>query len=214
MYSASHIDDVIDAVRVLSPEDEQNAVLFGLCSSGYHILEASMTLAPRGICALNPALLFHPPELDTTGALDPRRRFCVPQTRLLTVVRSRASLRRLRLRLPALDWKVRGPLRALNWRVRHLLGSHKDLPSECFTNLVQSGVDVLLICGPEDVQAFLHVQISTDSARRTPGRFELRFMSSLNHTLFSAADRESVTTAILEHVVNRFGQAPMASPTS
>ena len=172
-----------------------------------------MTLAPRGICALNPALLFHPPELDWTGALDPRRRFCVPQTRLLTVVRSRASLRRLRHRLPALDWKVRGPLRALNWRVRHLLGTHKDLPSECFSNLVQSGVDVLLICGPEDVQAFLHVQISTDSARRTPGRFELRFMSSLNHTLFSAADRESVTTAILEHVVNRFGQAPMASPT-
>ena len=212
VFAACNIDDVIDAAQMIAPDDPHNVVLFGLCSSGYHALEAAMTLAPKGVCALNPALLFHPPELDTVGSIDARRRYCIPQTKLQTMVRRRASLRQLRLRVPSLEWKVRGPLRALNWRIR-LLGQHKDLPTTNLSSLVRSNVDVLLICGPEDVQAFQQVRVTPNSGNGTNGQLQLEFIPSLNHTLFSAADRDAVSALILDHVVDRFGQSPITSST-
>jgi pimeloyl-ACP methyl ester carboxylesterase len=213
VFALSNIDDVIDGVRVCSADDPRNVVLFGLCSSAYQILEAAMTLAPRGVCALNPIFLFRPPELETSGKIDERRRFCIPQTRLLTMARKRASLRGLRLRIPSLDWKIRGPLRALNWRIRNILQPSKDVPGGGLKTLVESGVDVLLICGPEDVQALQHLPRSS-AGSAAAGGIHMEFIPDLNHTLFSAADREAVTALILDHVVNRFGQSPMNSPTS
>ena len=49
--SVSAIDDVLDVARAVSPEDPGNVVLFGLCSSGYQVLEAALDLLPRGVCA-------------------------------------------------------------------------------------------------------------------------------------------------------------------
>jgi pimeloyl-ACP methyl ester carboxylesterase len=212
VFAASNIDDVVDVARAVSPADGRDVVLFGLCSSGYHALEAALTLAPKGVCALNPSLLFRPPELDTTGSLDERRRYCVPQTKILTVARKRASFRRVRLWIPSLDWKIRKPLRTLNWRIRTLFGRHKDLPSACLASLVHSGVDVLVICGPEDILAFRHVRLDSNSAKAAGGHVRLEFLPQLNHTLFSAADRESVTKLIVDHVIDRFGTSSTASP--
>jgi pimeloyl-ACP methyl ester carboxylesterase len=212
VFATSHIDDVIDVARALSPERPGEVVLFGLCSSAYHILEAALALRPSGVCALNPIVIFHPPELDSDGKVDPRRQCCVPQTRLLTMARRRASLRSLRLRLPSLDWKVRGPLRTINWRIRIIFSAKRDVPSACLERLASSGVDVLLVCGSADATVFQHIEFERypDDAKKL---LHYVYMPTLSHTLFSAEERNSVMGMIVEHMVERFGETKLSSPT-
>ena len=68
------IDDVLDVARAVSPEDPGNVVLFGLCSSGYQVLEAALTLSPRGVCALNPSSCSGRPRWTRAQSMDARRR--------------------------------------------------------------------------------------------------------------------------------------------
>jgi pimeloyl-ACP methyl ester carboxylesterase len=77
VHSVVAIDDVLDVAKAVSPDDPSDVVLFGLCSSGYHILEAALSLRPKGICSVNPSSSFQPPEL-AVGEMAGRRRFCLP----------------------------------------------------------------------------------------------------------------------------------------
>ena len=70
VHSVIAIDDVLESARAISPDDPGNVVLFGLCSSGYQILEAALSLSPQGVCPLNPALVFEPPEMASRGRMD------------------------------------------------------------------------------------------------------------------------------------------------
>ena len=63
VHSVLGIDDILDAAQAVSPEEPGDVVLFGHSSSGYLILEAALELAPRGVCSVNPFLVFQPPEV-------------------------------------------------------------------------------------------------------------------------------------------------------
>ena len=55
-------DDVMEAVRAISPEDPTDVVLIGFCSGAYQIAEQSLEHPTRGICIINPSFSFVPPE--------------------------------------------------------------------------------------------------------------------------------------------------------
>ena len=80
VHSVLGIDDILDAAQAVSPEEPGDVVLFGHSSSGYLILEAALELSPRGVCSVNPFLVFQPPEVAAGARIDDRRRFCLPRT--------------------------------------------------------------------------------------------------------------------------------------
>ena len=67
VHSLLAIDDVLDVVQAVSPEDRRDVMLFGVCAAGYDILEASLALFPRGVCVINPSSVFQPPEMALGG---------------------------------------------------------------------------------------------------------------------------------------------------
>ena len=46
VHSIFGVDDVLDTVRAMSPDDPRDVLLFGLCSSGYHILVTAARAKP------------------------------------------------------------------------------------------------------------------------------------------------------------------------
>ena len=86
VVSVLGIDDVLDAARAVSPDDPANVVFIGHSSSGYLILEAALSTAPRAVCSVNPWLVFQPPEMAAGAGMDERRRFCLSRSALATAL--------------------------------------------------------------------------------------------------------------------------------
>ncbi len=220
VYSALAIDDVLDVARSVSPMDPSDVVLFGLCSSAYHVLEAAAILSARGVCAINPLVRFRPPEISAGGAIDARRRFCVPQRALVssaqrqTLVswfgrrfpRLNQKLRRLTWKVRRLTWTSRGHLRTVAWRARSLFGDTVNQPGERLAELAESGTDVFLICGLGELRPFLHSGVRAVRRAQRNGCLLMNEIPTLDHALRPPADREAVTQLITAHVISHFGQ--------
>lgn len=71
-------DDIAEACAAVSPSDPSRVVLVGLSTGAYQALESGLELNPAAVVALNPVLAFYPPERETTGRTDPRRRIALP----------------------------------------------------------------------------------------------------------------------------------------
>ena len=50
VYMPEAIEDVLDVASAVSPDDPADVVLVGLCSGGYHAIEAALVLGARGVC--------------------------------------------------------------------------------------------------------------------------------------------------------------------
>jgi pimeloyl-ACP methyl ester carboxylesterase len=210
VHSALAIDDVLDSARAVSPEDPSDVVLFGLCSSGYQILEAALSLTPRGVCALNPALVFEPPEMALAGIMDPRRRFCLPESGLVNAASEKQPLQWLRQHFPSLMSTARRSLRLLALRVRSAVGLLRNRPGERLGELVGAGTDVLLICGPKEIKPLLETGLKPDRPVRPGDHLQVEVLPTLQHSLLSVKDRERVTKVIIDHLRGRF--EPLSHP--
>jgi len=218
IFSASAIDDVVDAARSVSPLDPSDVVLFGLCSSGYHVLEAAAILSARGVCAVNPIVKFPPPEIAEGGIMDARRRFCVPQRELVSVSQRQAMVRWFGRRFPRvnrrvrrviwklrrLTWNARGHLRTLAWQARSLLGAMVIQPGERLGELAESGTDVFLIGGPEELRAFQYSAVPRVQRAQRDGHLRMEEISALDHAIRRSSDRDLVTELTIDHVVDHF----------
>ncbi len=193
------IDDVIDVARAVSPQDPGNVVLLGLCSSGYLVLEAALTLAPRGVCALNPSVVFRPPEVESGGEIDVRRRFCVPDDLALATARETPTARWLKRHYPGLTASV-------SRRLWSIVGLFRDGPGARLGDLANAGTDVLLIGNDHEVQPFLESGVS--AVRRAQHKKHLRIeaIATLEHGLLPSRDRQQVSEIILDYVLARFRQ--------
>jgi pimeloyl-ACP methyl ester carboxylesterase len=219
IYSVLAIDDIVDAARSISPTDPADVVLFGLSSSAYHVLEAALILSARGVCAMNPQVRFQPPEMAAGGTMDARRRFCVPHRVLVSNSLRQAVLRGFVRRLPRLAWKVRrltwkvrrltwkarGHLRTLAWRARSLFGHAVNQPGERVAELAESGTDVFLIGGSEELRPFLYSGASAVRRAQRNGGLRMEEIPALDHALRRSEDRDEVTRLIIDHVLNHFG---------
>jgi pimeloyl-ACP methyl ester carboxylesterase len=208
VHSAQAIDDVLESARAVSPADPSEVVLFGLCSSGYQILEAALSLAPQGVCALNPALVFEPPEIALAGRMDVRRRFCLPESGLVNAASERQPLQWLRRRFPTLMSKARRTARLLALRMRRAVGLLKNRPGERLGDLVGAGTDVFLICGPQEIEPLFETGLSQERRTVRSDRLQIEVLPSLQHSLLSVRDRDAVTRLVLEHVREHFQGFP------
>jgi pimeloyl-ACP methyl ester carboxylesterase len=191
------IDDVLDVARAVSPKDPSNVVLFGLCSSGYLVLEAALTLAPRGVCAINPSVVFRPPEVESGGVIDLRRRFCVPDVLALAAAREAPTVRWLKRRYPALTSSV-------SRRLWSIVGVFRDGPGARLGDLAQAGTDVLLIGNDHEVQPFLESGVTAVRRAQHKEHMRIEAISTLEHGLLPSRDRQQVSEIILDYVLTRF----------
>lgn len=166
-------DDVADAVRWAG--GPARAVLVGLCSSAYQVLESAIELEPLGVLSVNPLLRFTPPELAAGGEMSGRRRLCQPRQvwegaarRALPepVGQAIADLRRMLVR----------------WR-RRLAGG-----TTATARLALAGVDVRVVCREDEAEqlaAFGLVDRPDDGLR-------VVVVPDLEHSLAHAAQRQEV----------------------
>jgi pimeloyl-ACP methyl ester carboxylesterase len=208
VHSIFAVDDVLDTARAMSPDDPRDVLLFGLCSSGYHILEAALTLSPRGICLVNPWLVFQPPEMTSGGKMDARRRFCLPPNPLVTAARAQPPIAWLRKRFPTLLSSLHRAVQTVAWRLRGVAGPRQNRPGERLGDLVEDGTDVLLICGPQEISPFSETGLKPARRGGPEERLQIEVIPELDHGLYPSRDREGVTELILDFVLTRFRLPP------
>jgi pimeloyl-ACP methyl ester carboxylesterase len=225
VYTFDAVEDVVSAARALSPEAPSNVVLFGLCSSGYHVLEAASILSPRGVCALNPAVSFPVPESEGGGPVDPRRKFFLPEPTLATTTNKVTSIRWLEAQIPFLKWlgtrfpvtimkmrrvakltieRLGQPYRTLAWRSGTRPGRARSGPGEHLASLAATGSNVLLICGPEEIRPFRHAAERSKQRRGGPSRLQTEVIQALDHALRRPRDRDEVCDLVLNFAREHF----------
>jgi hypothetical protein len=204
IFSLRVTDDILETAKAVSPDDESDVILIGLCSGSYHILEAAVTLRPKGACLVNPATMFQPPEMAMGGEMDARRRFCIPRTALVAAARERRPIEWIGQRFPALTAQLRLRIRKTAWRLRNILEPRRNRPGERIRELADSGTDVLLICGEEEMQPFLETGLTCSGRPQPVQGLQVELIPQLEHSLLPARDREQVAGLILAHVRSRF----------
>ncbi len=214
-------DDVEDTVKEISLAPPANVVLVGLCSGGYQAVEAALTLAPRGICLLNPIFTFIPPEPVT----DPRRR-AREAPKAWTLKAARGPVRWLARRRSASDvdrWST--SLENATW-VTALARRYPMIPSwvwavvkrSCVDNLAANiiervvglDIDVFLLCGERD---FTRFELGSDKAiRRLNQRpnFHLQVVAGLDHSALAAEQRVRLMDLLTDHVVSHYAPSNVA----
>jgi hypothetical protein len=225
VYSYQAVDEVVQAAEAVTGGDPASVVLVGVCSGGYHSLEAAVRLSPGGAYGINPTVFFPPPETNGGGAANPGRRFNLPMPSGGAIRGKVVSMRWVEQLIPPVKWAgqrfpeatmrarrlARGaivtmgrPVRMASWWARSRRGSTSQGPAAALAQLARAGTDVFLICGPEEMRPFAKAPELLDSpADRS--RLRLELMPTLDHALRRPSDRENVTRAILDHLDQQFG---------
>jgi alpha-beta hydrolase superfamily lysophospholipase len=225
VYSYQAVDEVVQAAQAVMDGDPANVALVGVCSGGYHTLEAAVRLAPRAIYAINPTVFFPPPETNGGGQVNPGRHFNLPMPSGAGFWAKVASMRWVEQRIPPVRWAGRrfpeGTMRArrfgrgalgailrpilrVSWWVRARRGAITYGPAAALAQLAQDGTDVLLVCGPDEMRPFA----KAPDLLNGPGdrsRLLLEVIPTLDHAIRRPSDRENVTSAILAHLDQQFG---------
>jgi hypothetical protein len=224
VYSYQAVDEVVQAAQAVMDGDPARVVLVGVCSSGYHTLEAAARLSPGGVYGINPTVFFPPPETKDGGPINPGRHFNLPMPSGAAIRGKVVSMRWVEQRIPPVRWAgrrfpegtmrarrlARGsidamgrPARKASWWVRSRRGSTSYGPAAALAELARAGTDVFLICGPEEVRPFAKAPDLLGSAGDR-SRLHLEVMPPLDHALRRPSDREEVTRAILAHLGQQF----------
>ncbi|MGA3353929.1 MAG: alpha/beta hydrolase family protein [Acidimicrobiales bacterium] len=214
VHMISAIDDVLDVAKAVSPGNPGDVVMFGLCSSGYQILEASVTLVARGVCALNPSLIFRPPEMESGAKMDDRRLFCLPEDEAVIPPREKKAVEWLKKQLPTFALLLARGQRALVLSWRQAIGRYRKGPGRRVLDLVESGTDVLLICGQQEIRPFLRSGLGPVARANRKDHLRIEVIPTLDHGLFPLRDREQVADLILAHVIAEFHAVPDADEDS
>ncbi|MGH8994521.1 MAG: alpha/beta fold hydrolase [Acidimicrobiales bacterium] len=195
IYSPDAFDDLTDVVAAVSPENPSDVIFAGLCSGAYQGLESAMTMAPRGVIAINPSLRFTPAETGN-GPLDPRRRICRPPSRMVRMYRE--------LPFPSL----RTRLRPVGTRMINLT-ARRQSPISCLQELASNGVDTFIVGGADEVGPFCKGKAPERTSLLTTGRVRIEVIEGLDHALLLAQDRAQIAAMVTRHVLDRFGSIPI-----
>jgi alpha-beta hydrolase superfamily lysophospholipase len=186
--SPTAFDDNWEAMKLISPSDPRRVVFVGLCTGAYQSLETAMQYGIVGVCAINPVLAFQPPEVDDGRPMDPRRKFCLAPSPLESVARNRQILVALKNRYPN-----------ISRRLRHRL-SVGDAPSR-FRELVELGVDTLIVSGRPEAIAFRQNGRRLLAALERTGLYHLEVLSDLDHSLLTELARRQVAECVEEFMI-------------
>ena len=183
-FAAEGAEDIGHVAVAVSPSDPTNVVLVGFCAGAYAAIEAAAILRPRGVVTVNYGPYFEPPETAEGGDIDPRRAAVGKRPSWLLALRERGIARRLRALIPEGGWQLLNSLGIV------------PLPTRGFTVLLNAGVPLRAIAGPEDAEIF---------QARTPRRlarmmrshpFSFVVLDDVRHAMLSSAERLAVVHAV------------------
>jgi alpha-beta hydrolase superfamily lysophospholipase len=198
IYAPDALDDVLDVLRAVSPEDPWNAILVGLCSGGYHAVEAALVRQVRGICAINPILTIKLAEIDTEGfpeeSAEPlgarRPSFGARRGLARHALPAHEILSPLVQRLPSAAW----------WVINRI--ATPSPPARTLARVVDAEVDLLVVAGEEEAHRLSRGESRTMRRLRQNKRFQMEVIPELEHSLFERHGREQVGEMLTRFVVN------------
>ncbi len=208
------LDDVLEAAEAASPEDRTDVVLVGLCSGAYVAMEAALVLRPRGVMLINPYSVYEVPSSRATSS-GPLSAAQTTRPWLRVLRHPMLGLRgRIFRTVPASLATTKAVFRR-NW-LGELAGRHPKLPhwlwdlaaavsivgspASVFERLVGAGVDVYVVCSPEDA-AFITVGQSWRLKRLLGSTgFDLKILDRLDHSVLSVGARHELRTVLLDHL--------------
>jgi pimeloyl-ACP methyl ester carboxylesterase len=222
IFAPEHLDDVLDAVRAISPTDPSNVVMVGICSGAYHSIEAALELSPRGICIMNPTFAFvtseWPPDSRRGARQATRRSLAVPLGKPLgrlargfsPHLRNDASFNWGRW-LESCFWQHaiarRKNLSDRSWRIlnRSLLGPR--VPTTILSDVADRNTELFVLVGDEEYAAIARgARRELDALTQRPG-VRLAALAGLDHSVLKAGQRARVLAQLTEHIAERFASA-------
>lgn len=208
------LDDVIAAAEMASPDDRRNIVLVGLCSGAYQAMEAALLLRPRSVCLVNPQVTFVPPEVE---AGRPSTRQAFQSFHPWLAAAGQPPVRWLAARVAphrAETWAQ--ALRTGSWTAalakrgaplpEAVLGAvHRWLvtgsPTTTFERLVATGVQVLVVCGPDDASLVTAGQARALERLKASPLFRLELLDELDSAAQLIDERQRLREVLRDHVL-------------
>jgi alpha-beta hydrolase superfamily lysophospholipase len=219
------VEDVLEAMRAVSADDPSNVVLVGFCSGAYEVMEQSLRNPPRGICIVNPSFSFVPPETEGSHARPARqvtKRWFVsmvnPPLQWMARRRRPGEMERWVKALDIGTWPVALANRSSAipkpawWLVYRFLLENTGIAT--LKNVVNAGVDTLLVCGPRD---YLPLSLGSERRMRSlrqSARFRLVLMEDFDHSSWVMDQRRRLIKVLLDHLVASYAPTPPAASPS
>jgi alpha-beta hydrolase superfamily lysophospholipase len=192
VFPREAVQDVLDVLRDISPDDPENAVLVGLSSGAYHAMEVALVSRVRAVCAVNAPIATiaeESPPATVSAAGDPNR------------VNSDA-MKGWTDRLLNLDWFSsvlhRLPEGAWWFVNRVALGTP---PARKLSEVIEAGVNVFVIVGTEEAMWLTRGEGPTMRRLSRSERFRLKVIPDLEHSLFERHGRELAAGLVTDYVL-------------
>ncbi|HWE56909.1 MAG TPA: alpha/beta fold hydrolase [Acidimicrobiales bacterium] len=182
-YPAEAAPDLVRGLRALTGDHTDDVTVVGMCSGAFHALQASRKTRLATVIGVSPSV-----EIPPVGSVNlvPRRRRMI------------ATLRLGRLSGHSLTRKIRNGLGALGWRTFGRLG--QGSPLSLFSQAVESGTEVVVLCGAEDATRL--VRKGGWIIDRLEGHgLAFRVEPGLGHSALSRAEREIIRSALIAEIL-------------
>jgi len=199
-FPADALEDLADVRAAVTAGGDGEVVLVGLCSGGYHAIEAALAASVASVCLINPAITYyrwvqHPDrrfEPNQAQGFDDREGWGATRPTMGKVLARLAPVRDAARRVPG-SW----------WVMKRLFVTAS--PTATFDRLVRSGVDVLLIAGTVEARKLRRGEERRYRSLLRTGHFSMEILPHLEHTLMERTGRERVSALLHTHVTRCAG---------
>ena len=198
VYMPEAIEDVLDVASAVSPDDPADVVLVGLCSGGYHAIEAALVLGARGVSAVNPAFPPKPAELRAadaapTNEIDRRRKAAPARKRWVRSLPAHDLLGGMLERMPDQVW----------WLVNRVAVEHS--PVRALRRLVDSGVRILIVSGDREARVIWRGEGRLRRSLEASDGFRNVVDPGIDHELFKSDARRLASSILTDEVLGAYG---------
>jgi alpha-beta hydrolase superfamily lysophospholipase len=194
-FPADALEDMADLRQAITEEGSPELVFVGLCSGGYHAIEAALAAPLASICVVNPVLASYREGQQPERRFEPNQAPGFSDREAWGATRpwmSRAMLRLAPLRTAM--QRVPGSW----WILKRLLVTAS--PTQTFDRLAQSGVDVLVVAGTAEAHQLRRGEQRRYRALARTGFFSMDIVPRLEHSLLERTGRDRVSALLHAHL--------------
>jgi len=194
-FPVGGLADVAETRLAVSPEDETNVVLVGLCSGAYYSIESALEQPVKALFGVNPVLHFFRATMTESGS------YRADDQRGVRDRRSGSSVRGWARALTRLDivQKIVHGLPESTWWIFNRVAV-KEPPIRTFRDLVAEGIDVLVVTGADETRALYRGDRRAFRSLVSSGRFRMEQDPYLEHSLLESSGRNLVARVLTEQL--------------
>lgn len=185
VYPLEALEDVLAVAVAASPDDPSNVVFVGLCSGGYHSIEAALRVRARGVCVVHTDLDFDGDERQRPFG-HPNRLAWVRDSPLVSLLGRSRLTERVRWHLPTGVW----------WLL-DVLGIQDDI-ARGVEALAEQGTDTLFVAERWRVK---RPRLWNLRKLGRQGRVRLVSVTDYDHSLQGLDDRQRAITSVESHIL-------------